>query len=253
MCYQAPHYPEKPSDSFYDLHRGKTIKKRANFEEGVEPFTPTFSPKSPQDWNQDADFQRYGGNMEEYLRCYSAMVSQIDHNVGRIIDYLKTNGLWDNTAVFFTADHGDMQGSHGLKNKCYPWEESAGIPMIARIPGGLSGVRRDDFVTGIDTYPTFLEIAGIENQADIRGTSFARLLSDTAPQDRIAVSEGMNMDWTMICHGDYKLVLDRQSATPDMLYNLQTDPFELTNLVDQPEQKERIAAMRSRLLEVLPA
>lgn len=252
VCYQAPHYPEQPSDQFYDLYRGKILEKRPNYVEGVEPFTPTFSPPSPKDWQDDRDFRRYGGDMDEYLRCYYGMVSQIDHNVGRLIAYLEQNDLWENTAVFFMSDHGDMQGSHGAKNKCLPWEESAGIPMIGRIPGGLRGHISEDYVSGIDTYPTFLELADIENQAKVSGTSFAKLLASKERESRVAISEGMHLDWTMICRENYKLVIDRPTKKPQMLFHIGEDPYELNNLVDDPKETDRIAKLQKELLETLP-
>lgn len=251
VCFQAPHYPEEPSDKYYRMYRNRTIVHPPNYVEGVEPYTGTWSPRSPQPKEKDRNFQRYGGDMDEYKRCYNAMVTQIDANVGRLIEYLKTEGLWDNTAVFFFADHGDMQGAHGLVNKCLPWEESAGIPFIARIPGGLAGHVSKEFVSGVDPFPTFLELAGLEDENPRRGVSLVELLtkSDARGGGRSAFSEGPRGDWIMLCQGDHKLVADRNTEKAILLFNLSEDPYEKENLTEK--EPERVKAMLPRLLEIL--
>ena len=169
--YQAPHYPEQPLPEFEEMYRNAPVHHRPNYCEGVEPFTPTLSPPSPEDRSFDPDNQRYGGDMDEYVRLYNAMVTQIDRGVGRLIDRLKELGLYEDTAIVFTADHGDMQGAHGLVNKCKPHEESAGIPLIASVPGQRDGRVVEAPVSGIDLYPTVLDLAGVQSQAKVSGIS----------------------------------------------------------------------------------
>jgi arylsulfatase A-like enzyme len=253
VCFQAPHYPEEPSEEYYNIYKDKTISKNPDYVKGIEPYTATWSPPSPKPKELDRNFQQYGGDMDEYLRCYYGMVSQIDANVGRLLDYLKENNLWENTAVFFFSDHGDMQGSHGLTNKCTPWEKSSGIPFIARIPGGLKGDVSQEYISGVDTYPTFLELAGIENGANVRGKSFLSLLKDKSAGDlnRMAFSEGPNNDWVMLCRNNFKLVADRNSRKPTMLFNLEDDPWEMNNLVDSPQFMRAIQEMHKALFNII--
>ena len=85
------------------------------------------------------------------------MVTQLDENVGRMLDALDEMGIADNTVVIFTSDHGDMQGSQGAVNKGLPWEESSRIPLIVRAPKGVSGNVVEDVVSGVDFFPTCLD------------------------------------------------------------------------------------------------
>ena len=134
IFFQAPHYPEQPSLEYERLYDSVTFPLPEQYGE-IDPYTPTFSPYSPRPFENCPDYQRYGGKIQEYLKLYYGMVSQIDANVGRILDALDELGIADDTAVLFSSDHGDMQGSHGKKNKCLPFERSCGIPLILKVPG----------------------------------------------------------------------------------------------------------------------
>src|SRR5690606_30270753 len=148
VSYQAPHYPVQPSAKYEAMYRNTRITRRPNMVD-IDPHTPTFSPLSPRPVEKDPDFLRVGNNLDEYLRLYYALVTQVDAGVGRLLDTLDELGLSDNTVVVFTADHGDLQGAHGLKNKTQPYEESAGIPLIVRTPDGPRQAESAALVTGI--------------------------------------------------------------------------------------------------------
>jgi arylsulfatase A-like enzyme len=155
VSYQAPHYPVQPAPEFAARYKNRIIKHRPNCTKNIDPHTPTGSPPSPRPVENDPDYQRYGNDLDEYIRLYNAMCTQIDANLGRMFEVLRGKGLADNTLVVFTSDHGDMQGSHGLKNKYLPYEESAGIPLIVKGPGIPGGRVSDGLVSGIDFMPTF--------------------------------------------------------------------------------------------------
>ena len=135
VSYQNPHYPLQPSPAYEGMYEGIAVERRPNAVE-IDPYTPTFSPPSPRPPELDPVYRKYGGDLDAYLRQYYAMITQLDANVGRLLAALDRLGLTENTAVIFTSDHGDMQGSHGLRNKGVPWEESTRIPLIIRAPGG---------------------------------------------------------------------------------------------------------------------
>jgi arylsulfatase A-like enzyme len=233
--YQAPHYPVQPSPEFDTLYAGKPITRRPNaVDADIDPFTRTWSPRSPWPPEDDPNFQRYGGDLEEYIRLYYGMCSQIDANVGRLLAELERLGLADDTAVFYTSDHGDMQGSHNLKNKCLPYEESAGIPLIAHVPSGATGVISDGLVSGVDFMPTCLDLASVPMPDGRDGVSFARtLLGQPQKLEGPVFSERENQ-WCMICSGPWKLVANRSGGAlkPTMLFNLTEDPYEMRNLLE---------------------
>lgn len=87
--------------------------------------------------------------------------------MGLILDELKALGIEEETAVIFSSDHGDMQGSHGMKNKCLPYERSCGIPLIIKVPGIAPGTV-DVPVSCVDYYPTCMELAGGVSEKQLR-------------------------------------------------------------------------------------
>lgn len=232
MSYQAPHYPEQPAPEYEALYKGRTIIRRPNCQE-IDPFTPTMSPRSPRPVENDPDFQKYGNSLDEYIRLYNAMCTQIDANVGRLLATLERLGVADNTIVAFTSDHGDMQGSHGLKNKCLPHEESAGIPLIMYVPGLAGGRVTDGLVSGIDLMPTCLELAGLDPVASVDGKSIAPFLRGETESTLDAVFSERG-DWCMIVKDGWKLAAERQDdgLAPTLMTHLDEDPYELTNRVE---------------------
>ena len=233
VSYQAPHYPVQPAPRFESLYHGKPVKKRANYKP-TEPYTATGDPPSPKPATADPDYQRYGGNMDEYMRLYYAMCSQVDAGVGRILDTLTQLGLADDTLVCYSSDHGDMQGSHGLKNKCYPHEESAGIPFIVRAPGGQAGRVCAVPVGSVDVYPTLLDWFGVKPAAAaLEGRTLAPYLcGNRALAEEPVFSECHNgaLYWHMVRRGQYKMVLRHGKVhKPWLLFDLESDPCEMNN------------------------
>lgn len=250
ISYQAPHYPVQPAPEYAAAYRDRRITRRPNVSEGIDPFTPTFSPPSPRPFDRDPDYRRYGNDLDEYIRLYNAMCTQIDANVGRLLDALERLGRAGDTAVVFTSDHGDMQGSHGLKNKCHPYEESAGIPLIVRVPGTPAGQVCEVPVSGVDLMPTCLELAGQPAVESVDGKSFVALVrADSEPCERTVFAE--HGSWCMIVRGGWKLVADREagSPAPTMLFHLEEDPYEMRNLRDDPSATDARNTLLADLME----
>jgi arylsulfatase A-like enzyme len=180
--------------------------------------------------------------------------SYIDAAVGRLLDWLEQDGLADNTIVIYTADHGDALGSHGgMVDKAGDMmEELMQIPLVIRWPGITNGVSSDALVSNLDLVPTVLDLAGAKLPEYIDGRSLTPLL------------KGMNTDWRedlMAQHYGHFAVRLAQRALyyqnfkyiavdgdMDELYDLQKDPFELENLVNDPASQEVARMMRRRLL-----
>lgn len=245
VSYQNPHYPEQPSKEYEDMYAGMKIPRRPNAAD-VDPYTRTGSPKS--DPNTDPVNKKYGNNLDEYIRLYNAMVTQLDHNVGRLMDRLKQLGIADKTVVIFTSDHGDMQGSHGLKNKNTFYEESTRIPLIVRVPGGRKGAASDELVSCIDFFPTILDYAGLPTGPFAEGTSFSP--STCGKEQHLngeVFSEGGDIEnkvlppskkWIMIRDGNHKLVVSKDGLTPTHLFDLSKDPYEMKNLLEEKDNNE---------------
>lgn len=234
VSYQNPHYPLQPSPEFEALYKDIKITRRPNSVD-VDPYTSTDSPYHGK--TDDPSYIKYHNNLDEYLRLYYAMVTQLDADVGRLLKRLDELGLSNNTAVIFTSDHGDMAGSHGLTNKRYSYEESVRTPLIARVPGGVKGKRITVPVSAIDLLPTCLGLAGAPPLPGSEGVDLApSLRSETQPARRPVFSE--QNKWIMVRDGDYKLVVQRGGQTPLELFNLKDDPYEMKNLVNNKAHTE---------------
>jgi choline-sulfatase len=142
-----------------------------------------------------------------------------------------------------------MQGSHGSKNKSLPHEESSGIPLIVRVPGGARNVVSDALVSGIDLFPTLLDSAGIESNGDDGpwlGRNFTPLLrGEKQALDGPVFSEMRK--WRMVRKGDFKLVVEAERFSPTMLFDLKNDPYEQKNLVDDARSAPVIEDLRREL------
>jgi len=227
------------------MYRDVKITRRPNATD-IDPYTATVSPRAPKK-GDDPNYRAYGGNLDRYLQLYDAMVTQLDANVGRLLAALDRLGLADRTAVIFTSDHGDMQGSHGLKNKGVAWEESVRIPCVVRVPGGAKGAVCDAPVSSVDYLPTCLDLAGAAALATAAGVSFAPLARGRTQDGARPVFAEMP-GWCLIRRGDLKLVASRkQGLQATHLFNLKDDPYEMKNLVDDPAH----AAAKQELLAAL--
>jgi arylsulfatase A-like enzyme len=241
VSYQNPHYPVQPSKRYADMYKNTSVTRRLNAE-SIDPYTQTFSPPTPNH-EMDMNYLRYGSDLDEYLKLYYGMITQLDDNIGRIMNTLQELGLADSTVVIFTADHGDMQGSHGLKNKNVFWEESSHVPLIVKVPGGRQGAIMNELISTVDFYPTILEYASIATPRDKEGTSFAPMtFGENQKWKNVVFSEDAR--WNMCRYGSHKLVIDSSTLEPTHLFNIPDDPFEMNNLItEQIPEKEMLLHM----------
>lgn len=123
---------------------------------------------------------KYQEYMKDYLRC----IKSVDDSVGRLVEYLKVEGLEENTVVIYASDQGFYNGEHGWFDKRWIYEESIHMPLIMQWPGVIKpGTRIRGMVQNIDYASTFVEIAGGQAPAGLHGQSFVALLSGTTPKD----------------------------------------------------------------------
>ncbi|MCX7818678.1 MAG: sulfatase [Kiritimatiellae bacterium] len=122
-------------------------------------------------------YQRY---MHDYLGCVLA----VDEGVGRLLDWLETEGLAENTVVVYSSDQGFFLGEHGWFDKRWIYEESLTTPLLVRAPGvARAGSRCGALVSVLDLAPTLLELAGVSVPADLHGRSLVPLLRGETPAD----------------------------------------------------------------------
>ena len=172
---------------------------------------------------------------EAYVREIIAhtygMVSQIDHNVGRIVKHLEDRGLADNTVIVFLTDHGEHLGDHHLIYKAVVYGELYHLPMIWWAPGRLADGRRiSELVSFIDFMPTILDLAGVAEPRGIQGRSIRPALVAQAFEGRDAVLvEDDDEDNRQFCR-------TIRTARYQMTYHLPGREGELYDMHEDPKQ-----------------
>jgi choline-sulfatase len=182
---------------------------------------------------------------------YAGKVTLIDDQIGHILQVVEDRGEWDNTAIAFVSDHGEMNGDYGLLYKSNFLNGAVRVPLILRTPGtarsAIAGQVHDGPVESFDLGPTLVELAGGALQHRHFGRSLRAQLSDPTLAHRDAALSEIRGE-IMILNERYKMALNRQGQ-PYLLYDLQQDPDETHNLAGLPEMQALETELRLRILE----
>ncbi len=201
-----------------------------------------------------ADLERW--KYQRYMQDYLACVQSVDDSVGRILDWLDTHGLRDNTLVIYTSDQGFFLGDHGLYDKRLMYEPSIRMPFLARWPEGIrAGTVSSALAINCDFAPTFLELAGARIPESMQGRSLLPLFTGGVPEDwrhefyyRYYHDPGHHN--TRAHYGirtdTHKLIHYWKSGQWE-LYDLVNDPDELHNRADDPGTRPLFEELKRRL------
>ena len=245
---QKPHVPFLAPDKYFDLYPLDKI---------------TYETDRPNLWDflpASAISKRYGAFgfelgkenhslRKEYMQAYHACVSFIDTQLGLVLDALKKNGLWENTIIVFTSDHGYHLGDHFLWGKVTLFDIGAKVPFIVRAPGlSKAGAVSEAMVELIDVYSTLADLAGLKAPGHLQGMSLRPLLGhpDRRGERKYAysvVTRGPKLGYALRNQNW------RYGKWPDgeELYNLLNDPQEKKNLAPKANLKPRLEEFRKIL------
>lgn len=262
VSYNPPHLPyELVPERYYEKFKNLKVHYRPNVPESM---------------------REEGGLLEMQTRQYLAAVHGIDEQFGRILTWLKENGMEENTLVVLSADHGEMLGSHGLMSKNIWYDEALHIPLIFRQKGRLEPGKNEAIFASPDHMPTLLELLDLEVPETCEGYSHAGSLTTTPaeagnavsgePEDMLICSYPGGADmvatfskrglthkaygWRGIRNKRYTYVITN-GYTPDepqreLLYDRELDPYEMNPLeVEKDCADARILAFRERLKHYL--
>lgn len=200
---------------------------------------------------------------------YAAMVENLDQNVGRLRSFLAEQNLAENTIVVFLSDHGELGGAHGLENKQWPYEESVGIPLMVFDPRNSeqAGTVLPDPTCTEDLFPTLLGLAGLKPKNSLLGTNLAPLVRGEVKD---LAREGVQLEftaelrpgmpfadepWRAFRSQRFKYCVkgNNMGARPWQFFDLQNDPYEISNLLEDEKWAHEIARhhrlLRDRILE----
>lgn len=255
--FHFPHAPMLPTKPYSNRYPAKKMR----------------APASILDDMENSPYQKANGRLvhAEYsdpekikymISSYYGLVSEIDDWVGKILNKLDELGLTENTLVIFTSDHGEMLGAHGLREKNVFYEESAHIPLIIRFPGEIKKNKVvDGYISTIDLFATIMDYLKIgEYKSD--GKSLRGLMEETDwEHGKYVVTEwdyrGDTESNYMIVKDGWKLIIpySESSKVINAMYDLNSDPYEMNNLIghnpDKQKYAERAEDLRKCLLEWL--
>ncbi len=197
------------------------------------------------------------GTDEETVRDRLRMLAGIDEGVGQLLSYLKHLGQLDDTVFIFTSDHGYWYGEHGLSvERRLAYEEGVRIPLLVRYPKLIKpGLLIDQFALSIDLAPTVLELARISaDQMQTDGRSLVPLLQGQTPADwrtSFLIQYNTDMVFPRVHKMGYRAIRTRRwkyirytdLKGMDELYDLKADPYEMTNIIEEPKMQD----VRNRL------
>ena len=226
--------------------KGKELTEWNNFGNERGEVVVLDKTKSKEE-NRKLKYQKY---IKDYLAC----IKSVDDNVGRVLNYLDKNGLAENTVVIYTADQGFYLGEHGFFDKRFIYEESLRMPFLVRYPKvALAGSVNNDIVTNIDFAPTIIDMAGISKPDEVQGRSFLSNLKGETPANW---PESMYYHYYEfpfwhhvqphygIRNNRYKLAHFYYNIDVWEFYDLEKDPNELNNAINNPEYAGIIEKMK---------
>ena len=246
--------PDDPANTWLvGLLDRMTEEQRTAWDAAYGPVNEAFRRDPPT--GDDLTRWKYRRYLQDYLRAAASM----DDNVGRLLDYLDSTGLAENTVVVYASDQGFFLGEHGWFDKRWMYEESLRMPLIVRWPGVTdAGTENRDIVLNLDLPETFLEMAGVPVPAEMQGRSLVPLLEGREPADwrdamyyhyyefpgvhAVQRHYGVRTD-------RYKLIHYYQIGEWE-LFDLAEDPDELQSVYDDPAYAPVVAELTERLADL---
>ena len=235
--FVKPHHPFDPPTPWSAMYNPDTTE-----------LLPGWTPDVPTD---DREYPGYFPNaelteakMRHITALYYATISQIDHHIGRMTELLQQRGLYDDTIIVFASDHGEYLGFHHMLLKSGPmYEPLMRVPLLIKFANNeRAGERREGLASLCDVAPTLLRAAGIEPPTTMRGHDLR------APDGgREWIFADNNGGQTLMARDDrYKLIYSSQAAQ-NRFYDLQSDPLEMNNRINDAAMQSEIARCHDAL------
>ena len=257
LSLHYPHSPITPAEPYYSMYPHQDMTPPVSINDDM-----LNSPYKNANGRQNLTEYRDPEKIKYMISNYYGLIAEIDYWIGTLLDKLDEYNLTENTLVIFTSDHGEMLGAHGMREKNVFYEESSHIPLLMRFPGEIeAGSSINGYVSLIDLFPTILDYLNIPEH-DSDGVSLRGLIEGTDNEHgQYVVTEwdfrGPVSPNYMILKDGWKLIIpySKSSTVLNALYDLNTDPHEMNNLIGNNPDAENFAAkaeeLRGYLLEWL--
>jgi arylsulfatase A-like enzyme len=253
-----PHDPNFAPSPYYEMFNPDSLKV-PEFNTPEQKFENSWSRRMVNGYGDEG--------LKEFLRIYHANVKYLDDRIGEILGELEAQGKLDETLIIFTADHGDMMGEHGMtwkSNESF-YEAIANIPFIIRYPKlfkpGVSSMP----ISLVDIKPTILSVVGEEYKSKVSGTNIVPFFTGEksmteAPKysfcERIQYHPEGKREILSTAKGAFMVRNNRYKLNiyPDgdvFLYDLENDPNEMKNVIDNPKFTQDVLELEKALSEWL--
>lgn len=261
----AGHTPFMAPQKYWDLYDREQLHlpENLNVPEG-SPDWASGDSEPVQFYTQDGYEKSWRANREqalELLHGHYAAISYIDAQVGKLIDALKRRGVYENTLIVFTSDHGFHDGEHGYWGKHNVWDVSFQVPLLIRIPGQSDTGRHIDALTEhVDIYPTLCDLCGLSTPDFLEGDTLVPLINNPALSWKHAVFGHRKHMWhdriqayamsDTVRTQTQRLTLYRDDQDNEIyveLFDYQQDPLETTNFAHNPAYLEDMKNLRNLL------
>ncbi len=250
--FAKPHPPFDPCANYWALYANREVSPpvhgdwSARVEDAPQGFmAPTYTLNNA--------YRMSESQLNDVKRAYYACITQIDYQLGLLFARMREMNLLENTWIIFTADHGDMLGDHHMSAKSVYLEGSCHIPLLVRPPAGAwdakprAGERVERLAQLVDIMPTILRIAGVQGPQDLDGMDLLTLGEDEKDRPFFgACGKGLYA----VMRGHVKLCFAAMGGD-ELLFDLEKDPYEQHNLVNDPEYAALLTELRAEITDRL--
>jgi len=247
LAFNATHDPRQSPAEYLAKYDVNEIRIPKNYQ-AIYPYADEIGCGKGLRDEKLAPFPRTEYAVRVHRHEYYAILTHMDAMIGRILDAVDASGEADNTWIVFTADHGLAVGQHGLLGKQNMYDHSVRVPFMIAGPGATAGKRIEQAIYLQDAMPTTLELAGIKKPDHVEFHSLLPMLAD-APSPYAEIY-GCYLDRQRSIRTDrYKLIV-YPKADVIRLYDVVSDPDEINDLANAPEQQTRVRELFERLVRL---
>ena len=239
--------------SYPDPHGPNTVREPYDTQFDDLPF------KAPRTYRTNAPTPKWVGREKRHpvfrgadMSKYFGMVKCLDDNIGRLLQQLEIAGRLENTLIVMTSDHGDLCYEHDRQNKGNPYEGSARVPMMLRLPGRIAPQQYYTQPIGtVDLTPTIMGLLRLPTDKADQGRDLSAALADpstTAGRKKTVTfmrNAGTTANWVAAVDDRYKLILSVKDKP--WLFDNEEDPDELENRFDRAENRKRVRQLAMAL------
>ncbi|HWL82388.1 MAG TPA: alkaline phosphatase family protein [Roseomonas sp.] len=277
LGYWRPHPPfiaPAPYNTMYSpaempaLHRRETWQQEAAQHPLLDFYLKGISQGSFFHGAGGAASELDEAEIRQMRATYAGLITEVDEALGQVFAYLDETGQWDDTLVIFTSDHGEQLGDHYLLGKIGYHDESFRIPLVVKDPESKLGAGRIEgsFTESVDVLPTILDWLGGQPPRACDGHSLVPLVQGQKPADwrdhlfyeydfrdvhysQPETALGLSMDESALCVvQDARWKYVHFAALPPLLFDLERDPDQFTNLAEDPAYAAVVAEYAQKAL-----